>query len=465
MIPSMLARFLDRAEDLCRLRAFLRAEDGGLAVVYGRRRCGKSTLLQRARNSGDVYFLADERAAPVQIRALAAEIGRRVPGFGAASYPDWASLLASLESRREPFGILLDEFPYLVSASPELPSLLQHFVDRSAGKGWKLLLCGSSQRMMQGLVLDRAAPLYGRATEILKLEPLRAGWITDALGVRGADAVDAWAVWGGVPRYWELARRHDSLADAIRELALDPRGVLFREADSLLLDELRSVGQAAALLALIGAGCHRMSEIAGRMGQPAGSLTRPLGNLVDLGYVQKDVPFGESPRSSKRTLYRIADPFLDFSFRFVEPNRSLLAMGPLAAVHRKVMADLPAHVARAWEGLARESVPFLRPGDRDWRTASRWWGPVAGKPEEFDVVAESLDGNAVLIGEAKWSDTDLDVRGLETQLRARSAGAPFLRGREAVHALWVRSRKRTSHEKEERSCEAFTPDWVMSALR
>src|SRR4029078_9134171 len=106
----------------------------------------------------------------------------------------------------------LDEFPSLVTVAGELPSLLQKYLDRETDRGVHLLLTGSSQRMMQGLVLDRSAPLFGRASEILKISPLPVGWIEEALKLESPErAVETYAVWGGTPRYWELARDHPNL--------------------------------------------------------------------------------------------------------------------------------------------------------------------------------------------------------------------------------------------------------------
>ena len=149
--------------------------------------------------------------------------------------------------------------------------------------------------MMQGLILDAAAPLYGRASQVLAIGPLAPFWIQQALEVRGIEAVEQYAVWGGVPRYWELARGCTGLQGAIEELVLDRYGVLYGEPERLLLDDMRSAVQANSLLSLIANGSHRLSEIAGRLGKPAGHLARPLAQLIELGYIRREVPFGETP--------------------------------------------------------------------------------------------------------------------------------------------------------------------------
>ncbi|MSQ01539.1 MAG: hypothetical protein EXR71_06555 [Myxococcales bacterium] len=192
------------------------------------------------------------------------------------------------------------------------------------------------------------------------------------------------------------------------------------------------------------------------MGKPTGALTRPLANLIDLGYLRKETPFGEDERSTKRTLYRIDDPLVAFWFRFVQPARTLLQRDLLEPVEARLGAAFAQHCAEAWEVLARESVPHLHTGGIAWGPASRWWGNGPSGPLEFDVVAESLDGRSVLVGEAKWT-ARADVAGWRAELRARVASAPFVRGRRVAYALWVK--------------EAFagddivTPDLVMAALR
>ena len=454
--------FLNRDEEQRRLRGVLAATGGELAVVYGRRRCGKSTLIQQVVDGDDLYFLADQREAPLQIQALANVVENVFPGFASAQYPSWDSILKGIAGRTtHKLNLILDEFPYLAHHAPELPSLLQGYLDSPEEKKINFVLCGSSQRMMQGLVLDRTAPLYGRAREILRITPLCAGWIPDALDLHDDGAIEAYALWGGVPRYWELAQPYGGRLAAARELILDSKGVLHEEPPRLLLDELRTTGQAFSLLSLIGGGCNRLSEIAGRMGKPAGSLSRPLGNLIELGYVRREVPFGENPKSSKRTLYTLNDPFLRFYFRFVQPNQSVLELGITDPVEKQLNAEFAAHTAGVWEDLARRSVPFLKLGGLQWGPASRWWGhDTGGRAQEFDVVAESLDGRNLLVGEVKWQAKASQGQRHIADLMRRIEHAPFVQGRSVVPALWLR---RAGTEK--REVEIILPGDVLRALR
>jgi uncharacterized protein len=434
--------FLDRSEETARLRRLLDRTEGSLGVLYGRRRCGKSRLLREILKAPRaVYYVGDDRESNLQLASLATEIGRALPGFDRVTYPDWESLLDRWWREAPPGTVLaLDEFPAMVAVASELPSLLQKRLDRESERGVHLLLSGSSQRMMQGLVLDRTAPLFGRAIEILKISPLLAGWIGDALALHDpVRAVEAFAVWGGTPRYWELARDHPDLRTAIRSLVLSPLGVLTEEPLRLLLDDMRDTTQAASILSLIGQGCHRMSEIAARLGKPATALSRPLQRLLDMELILRESPFGEDSRSSKRTLYKISDPFLRFWFRFVEVNRSRLGAGQVAAVEKEIDQRLGHHTGEVWEELARASVPLLRPGGRTWGPAGRWWGPgLDRRPLEIDLVAESLDGGSVLVGEVKWAAPG-DARSLVAELEAKTGRLPFATGKEVVQALWLKA--------------------------
>ena len=434
----MRLQFLNRTREISKLTRALNSSEPTFIVVYGRRRCGKSTLLQHIAREKDIYYLADQQEAPLQIKSLAAEISRHIPGFDQVSYPSWEVLFNAVQNQAQNGPtLILDEFPYLVQKSPELPSILQKQIDNRKNT-IHLIICGSSQRMMQGLVLDSTAPLYGRAMEIIKLRPLEPGWLVDALGFDAVKTVEAYSIWGGVPRYWELAKHFSSVDTACKELVLDRDGILHEEPMRLLLDDMRGASQPHSLLGLIAGGANRMSEIAGRMGKPATSLTRPLANLIQLGYIRKDVPFGESIRSGKRTIYRLKDPFLQFWYRVVLPNQSLLEQDLIDEVYTASKQKLTMQTAEVWEELARLSVSRMEIASQRWKPAARWWGKGhTGKHVEIDVVAESMDGHSILFGEAKW-EKKTNVKQVMKKLTGHAENFPKIGKRKVVLAAWCK---------------------------
>ena len=455
--------FFNRYEEVSRLRRLLSQKDGRLAVLYGRRRCGKSRLIQESLPQGDsVYYVADDRESSLQRAALAAEIARRLDGFDRVTYPDWDALFARWWTAARPgMTLAIDEFPSLVAWVKEIPSILQKYLDREPRRSPHLLLAGSAQRMMQGMILGRSAPLFGRAAEILKIPPLRCFWIKKALGLAAdVDAVEAYAVWGGVPRYWELAADYMNREEAVRGLILSPLGVLHDEPSGLLLEDLKDIGLTASVLALIGRGCHRLSEIAARLEKPATSLGRPLQRMIDLDILRRDLPYGHSSRDTKRTLYKIADPFLRFWFRYVEANRSRLQAGQVAQVSRQIAATFSSHVGSVWEDLARQSVSGHEYFGIMWKPASSWWGiGMDRNMMGIDVVAESEDGQNLLVGEAKWSGCKEPHR-LRADLMEKARNLPLAKGRRVFAALWLRDCPLRARDTE----GIFTPSNVIPGL-
>jgi AAA+ ATPase superfamily predicted ATPase len=447
-----IMKFVDRQDELARLDRFAAGEEGGLAVLYGRRRVGKTRLLlEWAAKHAGLYTVADQSVAELQRRYFAEALAERLPGFAEVEYRDWRSLLSRVAREAPVAGwrgpLIFDEFPYLALASPELPSVLQRWLDHEAREArLTVAIAGSSQRMMQGFVLSGEAPLFGRAREILEIQPLSPVHLREVFDVPdGAPWAELYTAWGGIPRYWELAQEAGGdVPGQVDRLVLDPLGPLHREPDRLLLEEVPSALETRPLLDAIGAGAHRVSEIAGRLGRPATSMARPLDRLIGLGLVRRELPFGEDEKASKRGLYKIADPFFRLWFRVVAPHRAQLASGTPASRRQLLARFWESLCAQAWEDLCRQRTPRLAAGGSleklgPWGPASRWW---RGEQPEWDLVSESLDGGRVLLGEVKWSGRPADPRTLERTLRELAARPapplpPRLAGAELIRALFV----------------------------
>ncbi|MFA6126983.1 MAG: DUF234 domain-containing protein [Bacteroidales bacterium] len=214
---------------------------------------------------------------------------------------------------------------------------------------------------------------------------------------------------------------------------------MHEEPTRLFLDDLRTTIQADSLLSVIGNGCHRLSEIAARLQKPATHLNHPLNTLIELGFVRRDIPYGESIRSTKRTLYRISDPFLRFYFRYVSPNRSLLVLDHTGAVNQQIRSGFAHFTASQWEQICRESIHGIYP-DISWLPAQSWWGNDRNsKPLEFDLVSETADRKTMLIGECKWSDK-INPEAVLTELKEKTSRLHWLEGRNIQYVLFTKYR-------------------------
>lgn len=435
--------FLDRKKETSRIVNAIERDNPQLIVLYGRRRCGKSRLLTEILDpQKDIYYHADRTDSQHQIAMFAKQVATIITDFDRVIYPDWESLLTSISARVEKKHVVcIDEFPYLVKSEPSLPSVIQRLHDTGKLK-FDLILCGSSQQMMNSSIISSSAPLYGRADEIIKIQPLQPFFLKSALSLTGKSAIEEYAVWGGVPRYWELRSRRNSLLETIMEDVMNSDGILYDEPSRLFLDEMRDVELSASILSLVGNGCNRLSEIAARLERPSTSLAGPINRLISYGYMFREVPFSESERNSKRSLYKISDPFLNFYFHFVTPNRSQIEFGRQDRIKAIIESSFPSYVGEMWEQLCRKAIPLMTINGKTFSTAKRWWGNVdRKKTAEIDVVSESDDATTILVGECKWTSGE-DTERLLADLMYKAEKLPFINGRNILPVLFLKEKNK-----------------------
>ena len=425
--------FIDRQEEMKRLNRMFQKGNGGFAVLYGRRRIGKSHLLMRwCKEVNGLYTVGDTSSAALQRQTLSIAIAQRFPEFDAVVYPTWRALLnaLSLRARAENWHgpVIFDEFPYLAASDSTLPGVFQAWIDAEMNhSGILVVISGSSQHMMQGLTLANDSPLYGRAQEIMHLAPIAAGYISTALKLSSSTAaIKAYSIWGGVPRYWQSAEEYgDALDDCIDDLVLNPLGLYHEEPNFLLQMETPNAIGLRPYLDTIGFGVHRISEIASRMLQPATALARPMNRLVELGLVNKEIPFGENAHNTKKSIYSISDPFCHFWFKVFAPRRTLFencGKQERIILWKKYADGIFSH---QWEQLARKYVHLAmtpkspQNGEDFWLSAGRWWKE---NHPEWDIVSTNLKGDTALLGEVKWSEkpfTQREVNQLAQDLTTR----------------------------------------------
>ncbi len=327
--------FVGRAGELRVLEELAESEKPELYVLFGRRRVGKTELLQQfCRGRRAVYFLAAQVREKDNLRAFRDALVECLddPLAGSVQFADWTAALqfVSERAKNERLVVVLDEFPYLCESSPGLPSEIQRFWD-TRGKSSKLMLvlCGSQISFMEQEVLAERSPLFGRRTAQRRLEPLAP---QDALTFFPKwdldDRVLAYAILGGMPAY--LGRFDDgrSLQENLLRECLRPEGYLFDEVQFLLRSELTNPATYNSILAAVARGVDKVGDIALGVGVESAHANKYLSTLRELRLIERDVPMTDpDPLRSRRGTYRIADRFLAFHFRHIQPHVSLIHAG------------------------------------------------------------------------------------------------------------------------------------------
>ncbi|MFG1900277.1 AAA family ATPase [Micromonospora carbonacea] len=425
-------------------------EGATLGVVSGRRRQGKTLLLyELARATGGFYFGATEATATESLRRLGAALGQFSGAPGPVDLPDWGSAVDALLAlgRDRPVTVVIDEFPYLVRAARDLPSIIQHALTpgrpERTGSRTRLLLCGSALSFMGGL-LAGSAPLRGRAGLELPVQPLdhraaAAFWGIDDPGL----AVEVFSIVGGTPAYRreyvqdDAPTGPDDFDDWVVRAVLNPARPLFREARYLLAEDpdLRDAALYHSVLAAVAEGNATRGGIAGYIGRKATDLHHPLTVLEDAGLLARD----PDPLRSGRSRYRITEPLITFYQAVMRPAWTALEQRRGSDVWRRSQRRYASAVlGPTFEELVRQWA--LRFADPDTlggivaeASAATLTDPSTRTAHELDLVALGEpplgDGARPLltIGEVKWGRT-LGRPDLERLGRARDllAGRPGL---------------------------------------
>jgi uncharacterized protein len=408
---------VDREREWATLERFVERRQR-LAVVYGPRRVGKSFLLDAVcEAAGGFRYQAIAGVAATQLADFGRELGERL-GAGPLRLDGWADALERLARLDLPL-VALDELPYLTEVTPELPSLLQRYVDDDAGPS--LILAGSALSAM-GELVEARAPLYGRAGAVVVPAPLvgtdlAALWEThDPLGALWIDAA-----LGGLPGYRPLVappgRRR---ASWMIEEVLAPGSPLLdaAEADLAYVPDAPALrGVYRAILAAIAAGERTFSAISRVAGLPSGALSRPLASLQRAGLVER-VP---DPLRTRRDRYELADPYLRLWLALIAPNRSRLQAGGAEEVWARVgKTSWPSQLlGPRWEAVARAHLAGggeQRLGPIDALGATTVSDRAGKRSHEVDLIAMRA-GRVVALGEAKLRA--LGSRDLDRLLRIR----------------------------------------------
>jgi AAA+ ATPase superfamily predicted ATPase len=398
-----MTAFVNRTEELSHLHELYASDDAELAVIFGRRRLGKTALVKHSLKQRDdcVVYQAKQKTNVLQLQQFIETAADSYPGITRIR-EDWEAVLGYLADQDAV--VVLDEFPYLVEQDESLPSVLQamfdHELDDSAAT---FVLVGSSISMMEEAALLGNSPLYGRAS--LKLDirqlPFDAAMEFFDDAYTPDEQMLTWGVFGGVPYYLEEISPDATLAENIQQTILSRHGTLQNEPDYVLRMELREPTRYFSILEAIAGGHTSRNEIAGATGIDYNPLSKYLNRLSRLRLVDQHVPITDQKERSKRSRYRIRDSFFRFWFHFVYGTSEQYDELGDNAYGVLVEPELADFVSRSFEELCCSALRALY-SDYTVRETGQWW---YGE-HEIDVVGLTAS-NTLILGECKFQQSPL----------------------------------------------------------
>lgn len=409
--------FVGRSEEFSTLESHYARNEFGLVVVYGRRRIGKTTLIREfAKNKRTLFFTALEQADSSNL----ADFGTRIADFfglpsGMVSFATWSAAFEFLgrKAAEERFILVFDEFPYAALRNESLPSALQVAIDQQLKQtSLFIILCGSNQGFMESEVLGRKSPLFGRRSAQMKIGPLTWREAYEMMSSLSAqEAFEFYGCFGGVPYYLDMLRPEEGVAANLERLYFSSDGFLFDEPMGVLRQETREPAVYASVLRAVAAGANRPNEVADKVSLPQTTVSKYLRTLLDLGIIERAVPFGENPQTSKRGIYRLRDACYEFWFRFVMPQVSDIEAGLGSVIARQIpQAHIDDYLGHRFERLCQDWL--IEQAEKGLlpipaTSVGSWWGtnPAKRAQDDIDVLAADKLGKRLLIGECKYRES------------------------------------------------------------
>lgn len=405
--------FIGREFELNSLNNLYEEDKFQFAVIYGRRRVGKTTLITEfCKNKPNIFYAAEEYNDKIALENFSDKI---LTYFDMKDYvstfESWekAFMYLGKQAKNQRLIVVIDEFPYIVNSNKSIPSLLQNLIDHHL-KDTKLFLiiCGSSMSFIEKEVLSYKSPLYGRRTAQFIIEPF--DFFDSSRFFPKYDLEDkvrAYGVLGGIPQYLSKFNDSMSIEDNIKKYILSKASYLHEEPKNLLKQELREPAVYNSLIEAIAGGASKLNEIATRIGESSDKCAKYIKTLLELRILKKEAPVGEEGVSRKST-YRLQDNLFGFWYRFVFHNASLVEQEMVDYIYnRKISGEFNNYLGSVFEDICiqflirknkKMELPFV------FEKIGRWWGnnPHKKREEEIDILAISKQ-NAIF-GECKWTN-------------------------------------------------------------
>lgn len=417
--------FVGREKELQDLNRLYETDKFQLSVIYGRRRVGKTALINEfVKNKDIIFFTGLETNARQNLENFSKSIFNYTSGFGTA--PVFQNFQEAIEyvfelSKEKKIVLVIDEYPYVAKSYKGFASILQVLIDKYKDSSRLfLILCGSSMSFMEEQVLGYKSPLYGRRTAQFKILPF--DFFESRRYFKNFSDVDMaliYGIVGGTPQY--LLQMNDSLLveENIKNTFLNTTSYLFEEPNNLLKQEVREPAIYNAIITAIATGSTRLSEISSKVGEETSACSSYLKNLISLGIIKKETPITE--KSSKKTIYTIADNMFRFWYRFVPANMSIIQNGMTELAYKNISENISTYMGAIFEEICKQYIWQLNKQGKaavTFMDLGRWWGgdPESKSEAEIDILAIG-DKDCAIFCECKWTNEDVDKAVLDTLVK------------------------------------------------
>lgn len=414
--------FYCREKELKELNKRYYKENFECIVIYGRRRVGKTALINEFCKDKKYIFLSALNASSQEnLEALSKAIYAKehFEVNNAPVYSSFDAAFAEITSlvQKERIVFVIDEYPYLAKANNSISSRLQHIIDHI----WKntklfLILCGSSMNFMENQVLGYESPLYGRRTGQFKIQALNYREMTafnQNLNEEQQSLV--YGITGGIPHYINKLDVENDVDEALKNNFFNTSSYLYEEPENLLKQELREPAVYNSVITAIAGGSSRSNEISTKVGLESGVCAKYLKVLLELGIIKKEKPITE--KSGKKTIYMIGDNFFRFWYRFVPQNTSSISAGRIEKIYDGVIKrHFSDYMGLVFEQMCKEyllcfaeNLPIIL------SDIGQWWGTDAKEKKEvqIDIVGTPVEGKEYIIGSCKYKNEPVGIAELE----------------------------------------------------
>lgn len=382
-----MKEFTGRDSELNFLEQYYRRPGSQLVVVYGSKGVGKTRLLKEfCRGKKSFYYLARACSDREQCCQWAGEL--RENGTETPKYPNYEELLSAsiVEKEKEKQVLIIDEFHHMIKGEFSFFSVLTEFLEkRLISRPILTVLCTSASGWVENHLVGKIGSRAAMISGFLKVRELSFADICQLFpGYSFDDCLKAYAVLGGVPGYWMSFSETKSTAENIEENLISAESRLYEEMSVYLERELREPAVYNTILTAMARDCNKLNDIYRHTGFSRAKISVYLKNLMELDLVEKVYSYDTEGRANaQKGIYRIANAYVRFYFRYLFPNQSMLQqLIPEEFYEKKVAPSYDLYTEEAYRKICREQM------SREYRVVGEW----LGKTGTIDIVASDGQG-------------------------------------------------------------------------